>query len=310
MEVECPSCGAVFRIPETVKTYTCPYCGLVFGEKEEQNHYYFPIMREEPYSILLNFLRRQFGAPSDIAASSTLSKRELHYIPVYFFYLYGRANAVCGKRGMTRAEEGLYKGFVALSRFQELLKDYPFPIRGRRFFRPEIMKMGRYHRPEFDEEEARKRASKTLENMIYSELRKQCRRPMNIRWEENRVEYRGLIHYPIYYLEYLYGGQGYSAYVDGSDGKIILAEHPLKLGTRAIQAAVSGGLITSSLILGIPISYLAGSPLPLVFALIGAIASSIPLLRRTVSRKVKSSELKVIKGESESFQSYLRRLPI
>ncbi len=310
MRVECPSCGASFTVPSTAKTVTCPYCGLIFGERGQEDHYYFPVMGEEPYSILLNFLRRQFGAPSDIASSSTLTRRDLHYVPVYFFYLYGVAEAGCGRGRVTRAEEGVYRGVVASSMFEELLRDYPFPIRGKRFFRSNIMSMGMYHEPEFGGEEAYRKADSLLNHLIMTELRKQCRRPRNVRWRERKIEYRGLVHYPIYHVEYLYHGQRYSAYIDGSDGKVIVAEHPIKLGTRAIQLAVSGGLIAAALILGIPLSYLAGSPLPTVFSLAAASASSAPLLKRTVSLKIKASELKTIKGESESFTSYLRRLPI
>ncbi len=310
MDVECPSCGARFAAPATAKTLTCPYCGLIFGERGEEDHYYFPVIKEEPYRILLNFLRRQFGIPADIAASSNLTRRDLHYIPIYFFYLYGFAEAGCGRARLTRAKEGVYRGIIAASMFEELLRDYPFPVRGKRFFKSDIMRVGIYHEPEFGKDEAYRRAEDVLQRMVMHELKKQCRRPRDVRWKESRIEYRGLIHYPIYHLEYIYDDQRYSAYIDGSDGKVIVAEHPVKLEARVMQLAVSGGLLIMAFMAGLPLSYIVGSPLPAIFSLVAASASSIPLLKRTFSLKVKASELKKIKEGHDSFTSYLRKLPI
>lgn len=306
MEVACPDCGARFQVPESVKTLTCPYCGLVFGERAEEDHYYFPLMDRDPYAVLLDFLRRQFGIPSDIASSS-LSMKQLHYIPVYFYYLYGRALGRCGGAGWTRAEESLYAGVVASRNFRDLLTGYPFPVRGRRFFRREIMNMGSYHKPEFGEEDARRYAENLLQDMLRDELRRQCSEVSEVKVEEMKVSFRGLVHYPIYYLEYIYGGVRYSSYIDGVDGKIIIAEHPIRIQTRTMQVAISGLLLSMPFLVGLPISSLMGNPLPFISSMIPAVASSIPLLRRSLTKKVSSSELRIVEEESKPIVSYLKR---
>lgn len=307
MEVACPDCGARFQAPESVKVFTCPYCGLIFGRYAEEDHYYFPSMDRDPYAILIDFLRRQFGIPSDISSSS-LKVRQLHYIPVYFYYLYGRVLGRCGDAGWTRAEESTYMGVVASRSFRDILRDYPFPIRGRRFFTREIMSTGNYHQPEFGEEEARKYAEDLLHSMLYDELRRQCSDVSEVKVEEVKVAYQGLVHYPIYYLEYMYGGDKYSSYIDGVNGKIIFAEHPIKIQTRAIQIAVSTLLLAIAFLMGLSISSLLGNPLPLISSMIPAIASSIPLLKRSFTKKVSSSELKTLEEESKPITPYLKKI--
>ncbi len=309
MEVKCPGCGATFKVPEDTRTYTCPYCGLVFGEKKPgEDHYYFPAIREEPYSLLLRYVQRQFGVPSDIALNSSLRRRELHYVPVYFYYVYGRVSGECGRYGWTEAEEGAYIGIVASERFSKLLEDYPFPVRGKKFFSQEVYRLGRYHEPEFDEAEARRRAERKLDELLRGELRKQCKSLRGVKEHARRVEYRGLIHYPIYHLSYAYGGSLYQAFIDGSDGKIILAEHPLKLQTRILQLSVAAGLIFLALAMGGLISLGSGSLIPLIPPLLTSIITSIPLLKRTVSRKVTASELKALGREAPHLPRLLQYL--
>ncbi|MCS7126324.1 MAG: zinc-ribbon domain-containing protein [Aigarchaeota archaeon] len=307
MEVECLECSAKFQVPESVKTYTCPYCGLVFGERSEEDHYYFPVMDDDPQIVLLNFLRRQFGIPSDITSSSSLRVKQLHFIPVYFYYLYGRALARCGRSGWTRAEESIYKGVIASRSFIDILKDYPFPVRGKKFFRKEIMDKGFYHQPEFTEEEARRYAENFLYEIIENELRHHCSNIDEMKVEEVKVNFRGLVHYPIYYLEYTYGGERYSSYLDGVDGKIISAEYPINLRTKTIQIATSALLWAIAFTIGIVVSLIIGNLLPFIFSSIPAVASSIPLLRRTISKKVISSDVKLVEEESKLLITYVKR---
>lgn len=308
MEVACPDCGARFWAPETVKTFTCPYCGLIFGERAEEDHYYFPVMDRDPYATLLDFLRRQFGIPSDISSSSSLKVRELHYVPVYFYYLHGRASGRCGGAGWTRAEESLHVGIIASQSFRNILGEYPFPVRGKRFFKSEIMSRGTYHKPEFGEEVARKNAEKLLHDMLRDELRRQCSEVNEVKIEDMKASFRGLVHYPIYYLEYSYGGDRYSSYIDGVDGKIILAEHPIKIQTRTTQIIVSALLIAIAFSVGLSISLFLENPLPLISSIIPATAASIPLLRRSFTKKITSSELRVIEEKPQNIVQYLRKI--
>ncbi len=307
MEVECPGCSAKFQVPQSLKTFTCPYCGLVFGERAREDHYYFPVMKIEPYAILLNFLRRQFGIPSDIASSSSLQVRQLHYIPVYFYYLHGRMIGRCDGKGWTEAEETVYRGVVASRFFRNILEDYPFPVRGKKFFRKEIMNMGVYHNPEFSELDARNSIEDMLYRMLNDELSRGCKNVSETRVEELKIDFRGLIHYPVYYIEYLYNREKYSAYIDGVDGKIISAEYPIKLQTKTLQITISSTLLMLGAFLGLALSFMLGSPLPFIFSIIPAIGSSIPLLRRSLTKKVKSSEIKIIQEESRPLTAYIKK---
>jgi hypothetical protein len=307
MEVECPGCSAKFRAPQSVKTFTCPYCGLVFGERAREDHYYFPIMNNEPYALLLNFLRRQFGIPSDIASSSSLHVRQLHYVPVYFYYLYGRMIGRCSGKGWTEAEEAVYRGVVASRFFRDILEDYPFPVRGKKFFREEIMNMGVYHSPEFSELDARNYVENMLYRMLKDELSRECKNVSEIRVEELKIDFRGLIHYPIYCIEYSYNRGKYTAYIDGVDGKVISAEYPIKLQTKTLQITVSLTLLMLGAFLGLSLSFMLWNPVPFIFSMIPAIGSSIPLLRRSLTKKVKSSEVKMILEEPRPLTAYIRK---
>jgi len=308
MKVTCPGCGAVFEIPETVKTITCPYCGLVFGEKAREDHYYFPAIRGEPYKILLGFLKRQFGIPMDIELNSSLLDQKLHYVPVYFYYMRGKAAGICGGRE-TMAYVCHHGGVVASTSFQGLLADYPFPIRGKRFFKRELEEFEGYHKPEFGEDRSRELAEKMLKRKLVDELHKQCDDLDRVIFEDLRLDYRGLVHYPIYHLKYSYKGRIYEAYLDGSDGKVILAEHPLKLETRVVEILTALGITLAALAMGSILSSIAHTIIPLLTSLIPAIASSIPLLKRGVELRVTASELKTLtEEESRSPIQILTRL--
>lgn len=296
MKATCPGCGATFEIPETVKTITCPYCGLVFGERIREDHYYFPAIREEPYKILLGFLKRQFGIPVDIELNSSLLDQKLHYVPVYFYYMSGKAAGICGRRETT-AYVCHHGGIVASTDFQGLLADYPFPIRGKRFFKRELEEFEGYHEPEFGEDRSRELAEEMLKRKLMNELHKQCEDLDRVIFEDLRLDYRGLVHYPIYHLKYSYKGESYEAYLDGSDGKVILAEHPLKFETRVIEILTAVGVTLAALALGLIFSSIAHTIIPLLTSLIPAIASSFPLLKRGVKLRITASELKTLTEE-------------
>ena len=296
MKVTCPGCGASFEVPETVKTITCPYCGLVFGEKVREDHYYFPAIREEPYRILLGFLKRQFGIPIDIELNSSLLDQKLYYVPVYFYYMSGKATGICGRRE-TVAYVCHHEGIVASTGFQGLLADYPFPIRGKRFFKKELEKFEGYREPEFGEDRSRELAEEILKRKLVNELHKQCEDLDRVIFEDLRLDYRGLVHYPIYHLKYSYKGKSYEAYLDGSDGKVILAEHPLKLETRIVEISTAIGIISAALVIGSILSSMIHTIIPMLTSIIPAVASSFPLLKRGVELRATASELKVLTDE-------------
>ncbi len=305
MEVTCPHCSAVFTVPDTVKTVTCPYCGLVFHIGEEGkyevskvDHYYFPLDERDPYELLLKFVSRQYGSPADIASASSLTKRVLHYVPVYFFYLHGSAIVkpfLSNRR--TRVEVVKYLGIPAIGgKLGLLLEDYPFPIRGKRFFEEDVKRAGVFHEPLFDAEEAKKKAEFFLTSALLDEARKSCSSISDLQEESKNVEYRGLVHYPVWELAYTYKGETYEGWIDGADGRIILVEHPITVAIRATQIAIGIGLITAGLVVGGFTSIIFHSILGIVGGIAAGFAGAIQPLIRSVEVKVKASQVRELGG--------------
>ncbi|MEM3028261.1 MAG: TFIIB-type zinc ribbon-containing protein [Candidatus Bathyarchaeia archaeon] len=307
MEVKCPYCSASFEVPETVATTTCPYCGLTFrlgieGRAlegvPEADHFYFPLCLTDPMEALMAFLMRQVGVPKDLSQGSVLKKRELHYVPVYFFRIEGRALAESRGGRATMAEELDNIGIVASESFTELLEGYRFPMRGKRFFEERIRSLGIYHNPSFDADLGRKLADQRLREALRKEALESCNNALRFEVEESKVEYRGLVHYPIWSLSYEYRGEVYGGFVDGADGKVILVEHPVSFEARIFQITTASAILLAGLVMGIALW--AYTPLAILGTLIPGIASSVALLSRSVKKRVKASEIRAMGEDKES----------
>ncbi|MBS7627933.1 TFIIB-type zinc ribbon-containing protein [Candidatus Bathyarchaeota archaeon] len=307
VEVKCPYCSASFEVPETVATTTCPYCGLTFrlgieGKAletvPEADHFYFPLCQTDPMEVLMAFLIRQVGVPKDLSQGSVLKKRELHYVPVYFFHIEGRALAESRGGRTTMAEELDNIGIVASEPFTGLLKGYRFPMRGKRYFEERIQSQGIYHKPSFDADIGKKLADQRLREALRKEALESCNNALRFEVEESKVEYRGLVHYPIWSLSYEYRGEVYEGFVDGADGKVILVEHPVSLEARILQITTATAILLTGFVMGIALwTY---TPLAILGTLIPGIASSVVLLTRSVKRRVKASETRAMEDEKES----------
>ncbi|ASJ12413.1 zinc ribbon domain-containing protein [Thermococcus thioreducens] len=285
MEVQCPTCSAKFKIPETVSVATCPYCGTTFhihtGEKSEKEHFFFPPMRKDPAGVLLKFLSRQYGAPADITGAK-VTKKELHWVPVYFFYLHGRS------RLWSTVEEARFLGIPAASRFMNLLNHYPFPIRGKRFFDESIVGKGRYYEPELDREQAEAMARAEMENALRSEARQEDKSAGEM---EIVVRYLGLVHYPIWEVHYEYRGERFTGYVDGTDGRVILGEYPLMSDARKKATFLGAGVVGAGLVFGIVATAIYGSAWGLIGGLISAGAGAFGIFRKGSVKRRKVSEV-------------------
>jgi len=307
VEAVCPTCGARFTVPETVATTECPYCGTVFhvarGERVGVEHFYFPPSDRDPFDMTLRFVERQYGVPLDVRRASTLLRGTLHVVPVYFYHLHGRAKALLKSKKLGAfeavAEEVDDVGVVAVrGPLRELLKGYPFPIRGKRFFDERVRHMGVYYEPEISQDEAKREAEATLRERLREEAEEMADSVEGLREELLRVEFKGLVHYPVWEIEYEYRGEAYRAFVDGVTGAVIRAEHPLSVKGRAMVALMgltllAVGVMGALVILAVgfkEVAKLAGA-----FASLAAGAvSSAPLFRRGVIHKVVSSEISVI----------------
>lgn len=307
VEVECPYCGAKFKIPESAGEATCPYCGAVFivkrgaGEKTEQKHFYFPIDRRfDPYERLMRFLLRQFASPRDLWRMSSLTKRVLHYVPVYYFYAHvvgevlGRSNQF-GEKAV-RVEETTHITIPASKTFfDKLLYDYPFPLRGRRFFNPEIMEMGVYYEAKIDGKEALEIAETIVSERVKKEAADSIKTVFHFKPLVFQVEPRGLVHYPIWEVEYAYMGGKYRAFVDGSTGTVIRAEYPQTVKGRTLALGAAATLFLAGLIGGLGYGALTGDAQGALAAILSGIlvggAAALPAFSRSVTKKVTVTEL-------------------
>jgi hypothetical protein len=307
VEAKCPYCSASFEIPETVTTTTCPFCGLTFkiGVEEriedrvlKADHFYFPLCQTDPLEALMTFLMRQVGIPKDLSQDSVLKKRELHYVPVYFFHIEGKA-LVKSRGGRLAAVEELDNiGIVASESFTELLEGYRFPMRGKRFFEERIRSQGVYHEPSFDVRTGTDLAYQRLREALRKEAFESCNNALSFEVVEAKVDYRGLVHYPIWSLSYEYKGEVYGGFVDGADGKIIVVEHPLSFEARILQITTASAVLLAGLAMGIALW--AFTPLAILGTVIPGIASAAALITRSVKRRVKASEVKAMEEGKES----------
>ncbi|MEO2152259.1 MAG: hypothetical protein ABGW50_06360, partial [Thermococcus sp.] len=245
-------------------------------------------MRKDAGGVLLKFLSRQYGAPADITGAK-ITKKELHWVPVYFFYLHGRS------RLWPTVEEVQFMGIPAGSPFKTLLEGYPFPIRGKVFFSEDVVKKGHYYEPEVPKEKAEELARVALINALIGEARQEDK---SVSEDELELEirYLGLVHYPLWELRYEYAGKEYWGYVDGTDGRIISAEYPLESGARKKASAMAMGVIGAGAVLGFIASAIFGTPFGLLGGLIpGAVGAWGIGSKGAVKKRIVSG---VIKGRS------------
>ena len=307
IEVECPYCGARFKVPETAREVTCPYCGSVFVVKEgiagktEQKHFYFPVEKKfDPYEMLMRFLLRQYAAPRNLWKMSSLTKRVLHYVPVYYFYarvageVFGRSHEFGEKT--VRVDETDYVTLpVSKTYLDDLLRDYPFPLRGRRFFNPDIMREGIYYEPKVDEKEAIEIASAIVSERVKKEGMESIKTVFHFKPKIFRIEPRGLVHYPIWEIEYSYMGERYRAFVDGATGLIIRAEYPQTVKGRGIALGAALAVVVAGILGGLAYGFATNSASSgMLASLVGLIvggAGALPAFSRSVSKKVTVTEL-------------------
>jgi len=319
MKVRCTYCGAEFEVPDTVRTTTCPYCGLTLTIKSpeevqpaEVDHYYFPVAPKDPFLSLMEFVSREYGAPEDIEAASTLEKRELHYIPVYFFHVRGCMRVANFEGNSAHATEVLFYPIVALrkGRLVEVLRGYSFAVRGRRFFDVSVKKKGVYHEPEFDRAYAQRIVEAALMSALRDEARA-CVPDYTIEESVKSVEFRGLVHYPIWRLVYRYRWRRYEAFVDGADGRIILAEYPQTLAARAACFGLAFLLLAIGLPLSIAIGLLIKAPLATITGAIASVAGAVPPLKRALHVKARGSEvMELEKGQPKPFEALTKYIRV
>ena len=304
--LKCPYCGSEFRVPHAVSVATCPYCGYTFkvstGEAITE-HYYFKVVfsSSSAFDRLLRFILRNYGAPSDFHTATELRKALLHYVPIHA--VHAEATGECiyteGVWFWSKSYEGDFYEvgdyFILANRepwFSHIVENYRFSLRGREYFKPKMLRMGRYYNIMVSKEDAIKAASDAVVRDLMKDLNTGCNGNKVVK--DVKTEYLGVTHYPIWEFTYRYGNVEMKALVDASSGRVIYAEYPQTLKAREEAGLIAGaligigavgggigGLVTAS---GLMAAVMAGAG-----AIVGLIAA-LPAIKRAFERVVKTSE--------------------
>ncbi len=301
VEVECPRCGARFSVLPSMARVTCPYCFTIFHPEKrleaEDAQFYFPLDKSlDPFEKLVKFLARQYAAPRDLPTEFAVTRRELHWVPVYFFFVDFKATArgfshVYGETTTEVTETRLVSIPASGTWLDRELENYPFPVRGKLPFNPEIRDKGVFHEPQVSRDAAEKIAASIVESKVRLEAVESFSSLHSLTLTQRKVEYRGLIYYPVWILEYSYRDGKYQALVDGASGIVIEAQYPqtargrISLGVYSLLAillGVAGGLVYAK--------FLGSGLLAPIGGLLVGVATAIPALARSASRVVSARE--------------------
>lgn len=281
--MKCSHCGAEFKVPSEVTTAVCPYCGTTINletKEVEAEHYAFPVIYDtgNAYQKLKSIVSRQFGAPANLSKASSLKFRQLHYLPLYVFFVEG--SALCEEAEVIEAESVAVSGLTILP--LEMPVNYRFPVRGRMYFKPSLIEAGRYYTPNMSKEEAEKIAKMRVYYRILGEVNLACPgAPIKI-----DCRYEGLVHYPIWELEYSYDNEKFKGIVDAVCGEVFYAEYPMSTFHRTLALGLAVGMILGGLIVGIGVGLLLKSAaISAIGGLITGIVGAIPPLTRSSFRR-------------------------
>lgn len=304
--LRCPYCGAVFGAPHMVSAATCPYCGYYFyvksGEGVEE-HYYFRVVFSSgrAFQRMLSFIARNFGAPEDFTEAATLRSATLHYVPIHA--VHAEAEGECeyheghwfwrkSYRGDFMEVRDIFLPATRRFRYLEDLKGYRFSLRGREYFKPRVMKIGKYHPIESGKEEALKAADSAIRESLMKDLESGCagRRAIT----DVRLEYLGVTHYPLWELGYEYRGMTLTGLVDASSGRVVFAEHPIAWRAKEVASIMSAGTVIPPAVTGLLVgAALGGGAVAVVGGIAGLVTGLIvaaPALAKVFKRVEKSRE--------------------
>ncbi len=305
----CPYCKAEFDTTPDIEYITCPYCGTVFqiktGNIKAENHYFYPINIDSTLAFknLISFLSRQYGAPKDINNAS-ITKRTLHYLPLHLYE--GKGYAKCPNGSETYYET--HEAYLALVNLPiPIYHEYKFPVRGKVYFKPNILEYGKYYNPEISDDGFKSLVESSVYNKVSREIMLSCSNPQI----DVTVNYQGLIHYPFWEFTYQYNNGSYKGIVDAVDGIVVYAEYPQELGHREIFATIGTISIIAGLILGTTSGFFIGNLLlGMLGGLISGVIGGLRLLLRSAEHKVKATQLKERMGTTnkEELKELIRNL--
>jgi len=304
--LRCPYCGATFGAPHMVNAATCPYCGYYFyvkSGKDVGEHYYFKVVFSSgrAFQRMLSFIARNFGAPEDFASATSLRSATLHYVPIHA--VHAEAEGECEyHEGLWFWKKSYTGDFIevrdiflpATTKFPYLdeLKGYRFSLRGREYFKPRVMKIGKYYPIESDKETALKAADNAIRNSLMKDLESGCAGRKTI--TDVKLKYLGVTHYPLWELRYEYRGIPLVGLVDASSGRVVFAEHPIAWKAKEMAGIMSTATIIPPAVVGAAVGgALAGGTMAAIGGIAGLIIGLIaaaPALAKVFKRIEKSRE--------------------
>ncbi len=285
-KAKCPYCGAEFTVPATVSFTVCPYCGTAFYQstgRELKEHYMYPARYTsgQAFQALVETVSRQFAAPKSLGSEAGLVEAYLHYIPLHLYHV--RVRGECPGNPEAGLED-YHTALLALSNPPQWLPErYSFPVRGRRFFEPRLLKKGKYYQAELGPEELKEKASRRAVHRATREAMYECNSPRIV----DETVWEGIVHYPFWEISYEYSGKTYRGVVDAASGEVLGAEYPLGALEKGKLGLLGGGAAAASAVIGAVLGSALGAP---VAGALGGVAASLPMLVYSVSRASRSRQ--------------------
>ncbi len=270
--LQCPYCGARFEVPETVAIAVCPYCGTTVWQATGEifkEHYMFELSIEynKAFDIVRKIAQRQFAAPEDIAKTIQPAAGRIHFIPLYLYQV--KVRAECPNNPEAGLEEEYRVSLAMKNPPRGVPRSYPFPVRGRRFFEPATIERGKYHQPDIDPKELLEEVSSRARTRALREAYNSCSNPRII----DETKWLGIVHFPVWDIEYSYKGKKYKALLDAAEGSVIYLEYPIGVKERGVLLSAGIGGIIASALLGLGVG-IAGHHI--VAGSVGGFIASLP----------------------------------
>ncbi|MBO3769559.1 MAG: hypothetical protein QXS51_03190 [Thermoproteota archaeon] len=291
-QLTCANCNATITAPQVASIVVCPYCGHTFeistGKKLE--YYMFPayVDSASAWRKTVQFILRRYGVPEDFNTEANLRKTELYNIPYHVFSC--KAYSSCFYHGNQASYIEVRNISILAARTGTWLDGFAeklyFSVRGRSFFNPNQAQKSRFYLPTLDYHRAYNMAYQFITSQAISEARKSCSGFKGV--DKAEVNYLGLVHYPLWLMEYNYKGKTYRVLMDASGGKVIFVEYPLSTKSRTIMLTAATIMIIVGLVSGLLASFI--SPIGILSGLLSSIIISSPLLVKALSLKDKGSE--------------------
>jgi hypothetical protein len=238
-EIKCPNCGAQLNVSPGELVTTCRYCGYtsVLGANAPFQLEHSLILnnfdQNRVTQDLQNWMRSGFMKPGDLAKKSKVTLLELRYLPFWLVPLSAtstyegvieRISPPAQRKGTI---ENDYDWLVLGRKGAEFpTRDYKVPAEGKIPFNfTKIEPNAKFLNSEMDSSEAIQHAKDEVEDNQRFLLKQEVDQVTKFDTTFS-VEKPTYIHAPLWFIQYEYKGQTYSAIIDGSGGSMVRGDIP------------------------------------------------------------------------------------